>query len=221
MRFIIFNFEIFSKFSFFAFKSNFFFKKKAVSQAVSKLVEEEMKKFQPRDYLADLPPVPDYSSKQSEMIKNELLRVKSGKKLPKRDVAKYENLDLVAPKDGASLEELDKAVNQVATSVEYAGNKLINSEFMAKYNKNLWTHQVASTMRLERKLEEELAVLKREEEKINKKRKLDQVSAANEFRNLEQVFFSFFFKTTKKLKLKMLSKKIKKQHFEALFFNCF
>lgn len=153
-----------------------------VAQQVKAIIEEEMKHFEPRDYLQSLP-VPELPILQSELLKNEFARMDAGHPLSGIDFSRYE----AAVPQGPDAEEeaaWKRANNNLRVIQEYDRLRLTNLEMLEKWGSKAWVAHSVVVRASERVLANEASGLKATREEVNKKRKLEQISCGNELRKL-------------------------------------
>lgn len=153
-----------------------------VAQQVKALIDEEMTQFEPRDYLADLPP-PDLPLFEGDMIKQELARIEAGVSLTGVDVERYR----VEQPQGLTVSDHGawrKAAESAQMQLEYNRLRLANLEMLERWGGKAWIAHSAVVRVTERAVATEAGRLRSEREEVNKKRKLDQISCGNELRRL-------------------------------------
>jgi len=156
---------------------------------VNKLIEEEMKTMPPKDYLKDKP-LPEFKF-GSTLLEEEYQRVKEGKPMRELDITRYSLGDPPQSRQN-DVTAWVKAVENSNAQLMHQSNRLINLELLQKYGGNSWR---LHNYQLEGALKHFEAVLEQQKSEItalNKKRKQDQMEAANNLstldRRLGQVF---------------------------------
>jgi len=153
-----------------------------VAQQVKGLIEEEMRHFEPRDYLASLPE-PEFPLLASETVSQELKRVSSGEPLAGIDLGRYQ---LEQPQGQLAQDHgaWRKAAEAAHMQLEYNRLRLTNLEMLERWGSKAWVAHSTIARGLERAKAHEVSQLKVGREEVNKKRKLDQISCGNELRKL-------------------------------------
>jgi len=153
-----------------------------VAQQVKTLIDEEMALFEPRDYLAELPP-PEMKLLDSEAIQKELARVEAGQPLEAVSIERYK---VEQPQGAVANDSLAwrKAADAAQMQLEYNRLRLTNLEMLERWGGKAWIAHSAVVRASERVLATEAAGLRATREDVNKKRKLDHVSCGNELRRL-------------------------------------
>lgn len=100
------------------------------------------------------------------------------------DMRRY--ADLVPPSASltGSISEWREAVNRGQTLLEYSSNGLQNLELMKSHCQRAWLKHLADAEVHQTNLKGKVTKIKEQIDRTNKKRKLDQISCANEMRNL-------------------------------------
>lgn len=152
--------------------------------AVKQLIEDEMKTFQPPDYLKDLP---KYIESTNPLIQAEMKRIAAKQPMPKLDMKRYQ---LTEPSgvDANDLEAWKRAISAAEKGLEHASLRFLNLEMMVKNVGAQYTHQVSNSVKMDKEITRDVSVLKSEADAINKKRKLDQISCGNDLRNLAREY---------------------------------
>jgi len=157
------------------------------------LIEKEMKTFEPKDYLAHLPPAPELKFGGSPALKAEFLRM--GKKEPMQpiDPRRY-TLIQPAPNEKNDLEAWQNAVNHAQTQYEHQGLRVMNLGLLNEYGANAWLAHNKTLEETHKRLQGELQTTRKEIEDTNRTRKIEQISAGESLRTLEQKWVGHIYK---------------------------
>lgn len=153
-----------------------------VAQQVKALIDEEMTHFEPRDYLASLPP-PGAPVLSSETKAQEYARIEAGLALQGIDASKYK----VEAPEGAEAQEHEawkKQADNMHVQIEYNRLRQTNLELLERWGNKAWIAHSSIVRAAEKILGNETNNLRALREEVNKKRKLDQISCGNELRRL-------------------------------------
>uniref|UniRef100_A0A7S0FWU8 Pre-mRNA-splicing factor SPF27 n=1 Tax=Pyrodinium bahamense TaxID=73915 RepID=A0A7S0FWU8_9DINO len=153
-----------------------------VAQQVKALIEEEMRHFEPRDYLASLPP-PELPLLCSEQMQQEFARIEAGQHMSGVDSERYK----VEQPQGNAVHDHGawrRAAENVQMQLEYNRLRLTNLEMLERWGNKAWVAHSVLLRASERVLANEAVALRASREEVNKKRKLDQISCGNELRKL-------------------------------------
>jgi len=153
-----------------------------VAQQVKALIEEEMGRFEPRDYLASLPQ-PELPLLSSEHMQAMFARVEAGQPMTGIDVSKYK---VEAPQGNNSQDHgaWRKAAENIHMQLEYNRLRMSNLELLERWGNKAWIAHSYTVRACESILANDAGELRAVREEVNKKRKLDQVSCGNELRKL-------------------------------------
>eukprot|EP00747_Dinoflagellata_sp_TGD_P162852 gnl/TRDRNA2_/TRDRNA2_180932_c0_seq1.p1 gnl/TRDRNA2_/TRDRNA2_180932_c0~~gnl/TRDRNA2_/TRDRNA2_180932_c0_seq1.p1 ORF type:complete len:323 (+),score=100.49 gnl/TRDRNA2_/TRDRNA2_180932_c0_seq1:47-970(+) len=153
-----------------------------VAQQVKALIDEEMRLFEPRDYLASLP-APELPHLQSELISQELARQENGVPMTQGiDPSRYE---VEAPEGATDHVPWKAASDALRMQLEYSRLKLTNLELLERWGQKAWVAHSSILRASERLQANDTTSQKTAREEVNKKRKLDQISCGNEIRKLQ------------------------------------
>ncbi|KAJ2847312.1 hypothetical protein IWW36_003917 [Coemansia brasiliensis] len=148
-------------------------------EQVLDLVQEEMRRVSP-------PAVPKSTAmfKNSEILRKEYERVRSGKALPAFDIDRYNKL--AGPENEHDEEAWKQAANNAASQLEHQEIRIENLELLQSFGANAWK---LSNYQKEQILQSIEAATKRYHEEgahINKARKYEQTEAAITLQSLEE-----------------------------------
>jgi pre-mRNA-splicing factor SPF27 len=154
-----------------------------VAQEVKNLIEEEMRHFEPRDYLESLPE-PRLTYLATDSMQEERLRRKD--RLPFAggvDMTRYQVEPLTFPRalDHAAWRQAAQNINMQS---EYTRLKLTNLELLSRWGTKAWVARSCLDRSAEAAATKRVAELRSARDEVNKKRKLEQVSCGNELRKL-------------------------------------
>jgi len=153
-----------------------------VAQQVKALIDEEMRHFEPRDYLTTLP-LPEEPFFSSDVLRQEMARIEEGRPLAGINTDRYKVDQPVGP----SAEDhvaWRKSAENVQMQLEYNRLRMTNLEMLERWGSRAWVAHSSLLKGSERLLANEVVTLRSSREEINKKRKLDQVTCGNELRKL-------------------------------------
>lgn len=153
-----------------------------VAQQVKALIDEEMAHFEPRDYLASLPP-PGQPVLSSEVKAQEFARIEAGLALQGIDASRYK----VEAPEGAEAQEHEawkRQADNMHVQIEYNRLRQTNLELLERWGNKAWIAHSSIVRAAEKILGNETNSLRALREEVNKKRKLDQISCGNELRRL-------------------------------------
>jgi len=152
----------------------------SLRENVDQLILEEMKTFEPRDYLSlkNIKPLPSLERYQPEID-----RIERGEKII--DTSRYLN---EPPEDENDVHEWENAVSNAQGLLEYHNTRLINLLLFSKHGQKkheLWNLQLQQKAD---RLTKNLKQLKDEITEINKKRKAQQLEALPRMQAYEKEF---------------------------------
>ncbi len=132
-----------------------------------------MSNFKPKNYLHNMPIPQSYGN--SDILREEFARVRSGKKLNAIDLKRYE---LATPQSSLSDDHnaWRKSINRAKTLLEYQNNRVINLELLSKYGSKVWSYHANKNSVQKDKTEKDVKNLYQECESVNRKRKAEQDS---------------------------------------------
>ncbi|KAJ2112259.1 hypothetical protein IW146_004749 [Coemansia sp. RSA 922] len=148
----------------------------AIRSQVLEMIQEEMGRMSP-------PAIPRSTSlfKNSELLRKEYERVKSGRPLPLFDIDRYK---LEAPKE-ANIDEWQWASDNAASQLEHQNIRLVNLELLQQFGANAWKLSNFQKERMLAVIENATDGYKRTGVDLNKARKYEQVEAGVKLRDLE------------------------------------
>ncbi|KAJ1891187.1 hypothetical protein GGI13_002719 [Coemansia sp. RSA 455] len=148
----------------------------AIRSQVLEMIQEEMGRMSP-------PVIPRSTSlfKNSELLRKEYERVKSGRPLPPFDIDRYK---LEAPKE-ANIDEWQWASDNAASQLEHQNIRLVNLELLQQFGANAWKLSNFQKERMLAVIENATDGYKRTGVDLNKARKYEQVEAGVKLRDLE------------------------------------
>ncbi|KAJ1890851.1 hypothetical protein GGI16_000205 [Coemansia sp. S142-1] len=148
----------------------------AIRSQVLEMIQEEMGRMSP-------PAIPRSTSlfKNSELLRKEYERVKSGRPLPPFDIDRYK---LEAPKE-ANIDEWQWASDNAASQLEHQSIRLVNLELLQQFGANAWKLSNFQKEKLLAVIENATDGYKRTGVDLNKARKYEQVEAGVKLRDLE------------------------------------
>lgn len=151
-----------------------------VAQRVKALIDEEMRHFEPRDYLASLP-APELPFLSGEVMTKEFSRIEAGEPMKGIDVERYKVETPQGPSAGDH-GAWKRQAELMHLQTEYNRLRLTNLEMLERWGTKAWIAHSCLVRASEQVLRNEANTLRASREEVNKKRKLDQVSCGNELR---------------------------------------
>jgi len=150
---------------------------------VEALVRDEMRRFAPQDYLAQLPalPTPKYDSLY---LQGEMERLKRGEPMPRVDITRYK-VEQPPPSKKNDPEAWNNAVRNAQAQLEHQHLRLVNLELLNNYGANAWKVHNYTLEKLHKSVAQSLELCKKDVEDVNRARKLEQESAAHTLSSLE------------------------------------
>ncbi|XP_077998283.1 pre-mRNA-splicing factor SPF27-like [Glandiceps talaboti] len=155
-----------------------------VREAAYALVDEECRRYRPtKNYLEYLPP-PDYSSFETEVMKNEFERLGSRQPMEMLSMKRYE-LPQPPPGRQNDLAAWNECVENSMAQLEHQATRIQNLELMSKYGSNAWRAHNELLVKMLELSQKQLQDIRKEIQEINWKRKNDQVKAGSQISGLE------------------------------------
>ncbi len=152
---------------------------------MEQLIQEEMTKFKPKDYLKDLPNA-NYDN-FSDLIKQEMERIEKKQKI-ERNYKINNKFEIPPPSKYYDESHWKTLLNQVNVSQQHLELKSLNLELMIKYGPNAWRKYLTRFENVVKQLEIEKVNIEKENEEINKRRKFNQLEAQKDFTELENKY---------------------------------
>jgi len=147
----------------------------AMKRQVDDLVQAEMRKFAPPNYLSQLP-APPVANFKGSLLESEFERMASGVQIQRLDISRYK----VEPPPQSKRndpEAWEHAVANAQAQLEHQYLRLTNLELLNNYGGNMWRMHNAQVEETQRNLSKILEQYKKEIEDINRQRKLEQEAA--------------------------------------------
>lgn len=143
-----------------------------MQQKVTNLVQEEMKRFTPPDYLKHRP-LPSLTFGSCKLFKREFERVQKGVKLNSLDMSKY---SLQPPRKYLRTDHnaWRSSVSQAQAQIMHQKNRILNLELLSKYGAKQWLAHIRKLTGVKKRLTSELETIQNDTENINRKRKAEQ-----------------------------------------------
>jgi len=154
---------------------------------VDRLINEEMKKFQPPDYLSKFPePEIQFST---EFLRTEYQRVATNAPQISLSMDRYR---VEPPPDHArdDVNAWKASIERAQIRLEFQNNSLENLELLNRFGANAWKSHADQLQQLQQSLSQSLDVSRREIDAINRKRKADQLAVGSVLLELENEFWS-------------------------------
>jgi len=150
---------------------------------VDGLVREEMRRFDPPDYLKDRLPELTLRFANNPVLKKEFERIRSKKSMKKMNLA--ERYKLRAPENPDDPNAWRESVRRAKTLLEHNSNRLLNLRLLNKFGPDAWkAYNAALTIECEN-MEAAAKRESEEVERINRKRKAAQENVRYEIGRLK------------------------------------
>ncbi|KAJ2807814.1 hypothetical protein H4S07_003521 [Coemansia furcata] len=148
----------------------------ATRSQVLQMIEEEMGRMSP-------PAIPRSTSlfKNSELLRKEYERVKSGRPLPAFDIDRYK---LETPKE-SNKDEWRWASDNAASQLEHQSIRLVNLELLQQFGANAWKLSNFQKEKMLAAIEKATDAYRQSGVDLNKARKYEQTEAGVKLRDLE------------------------------------
>lgn len=150
-----------------------------IRSQVDKLVEREMKAFQPPDYLAELP-MP--STRGTSAVLRDVLERKAPPVRAPFDSARY----AVAPPSKSAAKDPEQwraALDRARIQLEYESTRAVNLELSKRYGANAWKGFTGLLADMDRSANAGLEQAKAQSNDVNRKRKASQLTVAPSLQN--------------------------------------
>jgi len=187
---------------------------------VKLMVEEEMKSFEPIDYLAHLP-LPETTMLNSELIRNEFDRIREGKDFKSLDSSRYAVRGPTAaqlrPLSGANREEVWRQETENAWSrIAEEDEKIINLELMKRFGPLQWQKYSEDMTQIEAWINGEVNKVREAKDNINRKRAYEQTKKKPELEQLETEWWSLVTRNNEtQLAIELAERKVKRMKLTA------
>jgi len=153
-----------------------------VEAQVKAMIQEEMRHFEPRDYLASLP-APEVTALESKVLSEEFARMDAGLPMTGVDSERYFIRRPEGPAEGDPT-AWKSAAERTQVQLEYNRLRLTNLELLERWGTKAWVASFGLMRVNEQAASNDAAAAREAREEVNKKRKLDQISCGNELRKL-------------------------------------
>ena len=143
---------------------------KDMREYVEGLIDEEMNRFEPEDYLSDMP-MPQVEV--SKMIRNEMERVAAGRAPPPLDRSRF---DLAPPArdDEQNLMQWNKATNNAKAQYAHQLVRQQNLEMLSNYGKDTWLDTNKNLISMGKEIDGEIESAKNKIQELNQYRRHKQ-----------------------------------------------
>lgn len=146
-----------------------------MKRQVDRLVQDEMRRFTPPDYLAQLP-APAQNSFKDSLLEAEFARLASGGQMAKLDITRYKVEGPAQHLRGDPV-AWQHACNNAMAQLEHQYLRLTNLELLNNYGGNMWRIHNSQVDEVQRNITKVLDQYKKEIEDINRQRKSEQEAA--------------------------------------------
>jgi len=140
---------------------------------VHTLIEEEMRSFAPKNYLAHLPEPPSLDFPQSVFLKHEFNRIANNKPLTHIDSTRY-SVDPPPKELEKDVQAWKTAINNAHAQMEYQNSKQLNMEMLENFGSQTWLVHNQQIEDMKAALEIQVKSRRKEADIINMKRKSAQ-----------------------------------------------
>jgi len=142
-------------------------------ELINDMIKEEMSKFTPPDYLAQLPSYTDFDYDNFQFLKTEIDRLKEGKDMDAFDISRYK---ASAPSKKNDSNQWKSAIDNAKAQLEHQDLRKVNLELLSKYGANSWKLYLSDLEIVQKTLKRQLEQQQLQIQEINVKRKLEQES---------------------------------------------
>ena len=149
----------------------------------SNMIDEEMKRFPPKDYLANHENI-ELKFDDSVFLHTEMEKIKNSNGKISENSHDFQRI-LKEPKENASIEEWEQSLKHAKSNFEHQHLRLINLELLNSYGKNSWLHYLSYLQNFKKELDNQLEEFKDRINNINRKRKIEQ-NKCNDVFNLQK-----------------------------------
>ncbi|XP_056585428.1 pre-mRNA-splicing factor SPF27 [Triplophysa dalaica] len=160
-----------------------------VREAAAALVEEETRRYRPtKNYLSYLS-TPDFSTFETEIMKNEFERLAARQPMELLSMKRYE---LPAPSSGQKndITAWQDSVNNSMAQLEHQAVRIENLDLMAQYGTNAWKVFNDNLAVMIENAQKELQKVRKQIQDLNWQRKNDQLAGGTKLRELESNWVS-------------------------------
>jgi len=154
----------------------------AMKRQVDDLVQAEMRRFVPPNYLAQLP-APPVANFQGLLLEHEFQRMAAGQQIQRLDISRYK----VEPPPQSKRNDPDaweQAIANAQAQLEHQYLRLTNLELLNNYGGNMWRMHNAQVEETQRNIAKILEQYKKEIEDTNRQRKIEQEAAGLKIKTL-------------------------------------
>jgi len=144
-----------------------------IQSMVHKLIEEEMRKFSPKDYLAHLPKPPDLNFASSAFLKSEMERISLGKLMNKIDTSRY-RVEQPPKQLEKDFQAWKGSLNNARAQLEYQNSQLLNMEMLDNFGASMWLAHNQQLEDIKTSLDIQVKARRKDADIINMKRKSAQ-----------------------------------------------
>eukprot|EP01103_Thecamoeba_quadrilineata_P019635 TRINITY_DN8039_c0_g1_i1.p1 TRINITY_DN8039_c0_g1~~TRINITY_DN8039_c0_g1_i1.p1 ORF type:complete len:236 (-),score=52.22 TRINITY_DN8039_c0_g1_i1:101-808(-) len=159
------------------------FNDNAIKAQVWQLLEEEMRSFQPPDYLAQYPSLPPLFD-GTTYAKLELERLSRNEKMKPLDQTRY-LLPGPRPNKKTDVKSWENALTNAQSQLEHQYLRLINLELLNNYGANTWHIHNESLKKIRDRASKMLTSYRNQIDDINRKRRSEQVVAGKKIHQLQ------------------------------------
>eukprot|EP01132_Coremiostelium_polycephalum_P000422 gene422-534_t len=143
---------------------------------INNMIQEEMSKFIPPNYLAQLPPMRDIDYSKFNWFEGEMTRMEGHKQMEPFDITRYKVNGPPANKKEDEKTWRD-CLDNAKSQLEHQDLRRLNLELLQRYGANTWKLYLSDLELIKSNLSKQLDDVKKQIEVLNVQRKLDQESA--------------------------------------------
>jgi len=151
---------------------------------VNRLIQQEMRRFTPPDYLAKYP-LPELRFIGHKMLQDEYERVRKKRPMPTIDISRYK-LEQPSSALRHDLNAWRKCSQNAQAQLEHQSNRILNLQLLRKYGADSWRAQntilTSAHQRLQDSLKQKMASI----DDINRERRVAQEQVKQELARLKR-----------------------------------
>ncbi|GAM28692.1 hypothetical protein SAMD00019534_118680 [Acytostelium subglobosum LB1] len=160
---------------------------------INELIREEMSRFEPPDYLAQLPAAHSFDYNSFNFLENEMNRIQENKTMEQFNLTRYK-----VEKPPASMKhDVDawqSAVDNAKAQCEHQETRRTNLQLLQRYGVNAWKKYLEDYQRLYKSLKAHHDENVRMMEQINVNRKLDQETVQTKIESNQRKWYELVHK---------------------------
>ncbi|KYQ88172.1 spliceosome-associated protein [Tieghemostelium lacteum] len=157
---------------------------------INEMIEEEMNRFIPSDYLSQIAPTPNFDYNKYQFLEEEMKRLKEGRKQIDFDNSRYQLKVPTIENENNWKDSLENAKSQY----EYQEIQKLNLDLLLKYGGNQWKLYLSDLEMIQKNLKLQLKEIQDQIEQINLQRKLEQESSKSRIEQNNRKWFELVHK---------------------------